>query len=348
MSASTTVSNVATKLITSLNDHDVLLGRTKECFNWTGNKHFRQYISQAVGRYLEAPTRADKSVVVNSLMFGIQELGGRFLKRCGPQGWVEVEDKHARDKCSHAVRDAANTMAKRGCLEGEQAAKAAQVSTRLARVLSDTGPKKRQSKASVAKSKTMSSNNLVTPATVTSAPLSTPEVPTSSDAASAHTHPHNTRNKGIVRSVSIVSDSDGSTDSPYSSDDESVTSLTASMESAANAPKSDLIKNKARVLSHSKPLALAPSTDCLEPLHISTVTPPATPAHNMAQTASSFPQNDFLLTQALMAVGDDAALLIPDATDDDKCWFEPSDFQLLPELPLDDDWIMQDLEGIQI
>jgi len=343
MSASTTVSNVATKLITSLNDHDVLLGRTKECFNWTGNKHFRQYISQAVGRYLEAPTRADKSVVVNSLMFGIQELGGRFLKRCGPQGWVEVEDKHARDKCSHAVRDAANTMAKRGCLEGEQAAKAAQVSTRLARVLSDTGPKKRQSKASVAKSKTMSSNNLVTPATVTSAPLSTPEVPTSSDAASAHTHPHNTRNKGIVRSVSIVSDSDGSTDSPYSSDDESVTSLTASMESAANfVPKSE------REFSHTKPVA--PSTrDSLEPINVSTVTPPATPAHNMAQTAPRFPQDDVLLTQAAMAVSDDAALLIPDATtDDDKCWFETSDLQLLTELPLDDDWIMQDLEGIQI
>jgi hypothetical protein len=90
-------------------DKDILLGRTKRSFNHPGNKIFRSRINESVPQYLNATTRLDKIIVIQSLVDGITAQGGRFLKLDCSKHWVDVSDGTiTRDKVSHAVRDAAN------------------------------------------------------------------------------------------------------------------------------------------------------------------------------------------------------------------------------------------------
>ena len=57
--------------------------------------------------YLSSKNRFDKSMVVNTVLTAIKSGGGRFLQqKKGQAGWFDVDDKFARDKISHAVRDA--------------------------------------------------------------------------------------------------------------------------------------------------------------------------------------------------------------------------------------------------
>jgi hypothetical protein len=57
--------------------------------------------------YLSSKNRFDKSMVVNTVLTAIKVGGGRFLQqKKGQPGWFDVDDKFARDKISHAVRDA--------------------------------------------------------------------------------------------------------------------------------------------------------------------------------------------------------------------------------------------------
>jgi hypothetical protein len=90
-------------------DLDVLLGRTKQCFNHIGNRSFRAFIKDKVHLYIRAPSRSEKGLVVKSIVDGVVAQGGRFLKLTPDQKhWEDVtDDKIARDKVSHAVRDAA-------------------------------------------------------------------------------------------------------------------------------------------------------------------------------------------------------------------------------------------------
>lgn len=87
--------------------YDVLCGRHKNSFNNIGNRRFRVTISLALDRYMSAPTRKAKSVVIKSVTAAlIQGNGARFLRRRGG-AWLELNEKQAHEKVGHALRDIA-------------------------------------------------------------------------------------------------------------------------------------------------------------------------------------------------------------------------------------------------
>jgi hypothetical protein len=88
--------------------YDVLCGRHKLAFNNIGNRRFRVTISLSLERYLSSPRRQDKTQVVFSIVKLIKENGGRFLK-WKKDRWVEIEEKQAREKVGHALRDMASS-----------------------------------------------------------------------------------------------------------------------------------------------------------------------------------------------------------------------------------------------
>jgi hypothetical protein len=90
-------------------DLDIILGRHKYCFHHVGNKSFRTLIANNSEWYASVSTKRDKMAVVAFLLNLIQSGKGRFLKE-GPSfsQWHEVDNRIAREKISHALRDQAN------------------------------------------------------------------------------------------------------------------------------------------------------------------------------------------------------------------------------------------------
>ena len=96
---------------------DVLLGRSKRCFNHAGNIYFRTLINENVYLYMDANTRHEKRVVIKLVFDTIISRGCRFLKQYG-NAWVDISDNPlSRDKVSHAVRDAVTTHSKKGIMK---------------------------------------------------------------------------------------------------------------------------------------------------------------------------------------------------------------------------------------
>jgi hypothetical protein len=96
--------------ITSSNDivigpYDILCGRHKTAFNNIGNRRFRVTLSLNMARYIKASKRSQKSEVIMSVTRFLREaVGARFLKKKG-KGFVELDEKEARSKVGHALRD---------------------------------------------------------------------------------------------------------------------------------------------------------------------------------------------------------------------------------------------------
>jgi hypothetical protein len=91
----------------SIGPYDILCGRHKAAFNNIGNRRFRITVKLQLDRYLRAPTRLDKSLVIQSIIHLVSNNnGGRFLKwDKRSKDWVELDDKEARAKVGHAIRD---------------------------------------------------------------------------------------------------------------------------------------------------------------------------------------------------------------------------------------------------
>ena len=93
--------------IKTLGPYDILCGRSSTAFNNIGNRRFRMTISFNLKRYLDAPTRSDKSVVIWNIVKLLKEdVGARFLKTT-KNGYVELSEKKMREKVGHALRDMA-------------------------------------------------------------------------------------------------------------------------------------------------------------------------------------------------------------------------------------------------
>ena len=107
----------------SIGPYDVLCGRDKTSFNhgkceprkllklcflkgsvWrlffglsqVGNRRFRITVALSLERYINAPTREDKSLVILSVIDLISENGGRFLKRKKGK-WISLVRDHIGD-----------------------------------------------------------------------------------------------------------------------------------------------------------------------------------------------------------------------------------------------------------
>lgn len=86
-------------------DRDVICGRGKKNWGHSGNVHFRNVIRRNLPRYLDAPAKNDKTMVVISIVDEIRAEGGRFLKDDIYGRWYDIGDAQARDKVGHSLRD---------------------------------------------------------------------------------------------------------------------------------------------------------------------------------------------------------------------------------------------------
>lgn len=87
-----------------LKNYDVVCGRHKAAFENIGNRRFRVTVSLYLGKYINAPTRKDKTMVIKSIASLVNSNGGRFLQRKKGH-WVELTKKQAHEKVGHALRD---------------------------------------------------------------------------------------------------------------------------------------------------------------------------------------------------------------------------------------------------
>jgi hypothetical protein len=95
----------------TLGSLDILCGKTSTAFNHEGNKRFRQTIALHLQRYMNAPTRHAKSVVIASVVSILRrDMSARFVKMtksASGEHYVELNKKKCQEKVGHALRDQA-------------------------------------------------------------------------------------------------------------------------------------------------------------------------------------------------------------------------------------------------
>merc|ERR1719311_225799 len=96
--------------------YDIVCGRNNGAYNYIGNRRFRVTIEMNLQRYIESPSREDRTNVIKSIVWMLREqVGARFLKketfkksgsgrRRQPQYTIMTE-KQAREKVGHCLRD---------------------------------------------------------------------------------------------------------------------------------------------------------------------------------------------------------------------------------------------------
>jgi hypothetical protein len=105
-------------IILKLLDHDVIMGRSKDCFNHEGNRRFRLIIAGAYHKcyrqwcstHLQKKDRemaGSLTLVVHCILDDLRRQKFRFLKPCddGSSGFLQVDGNTARCKIRHALRD---------------------------------------------------------------------------------------------------------------------------------------------------------------------------------------------------------------------------------------------------
>jgi len=90
---------------------DVLCGRGKAYNNHEGNINFVNMIKSNVQRYIDAPTRIYRSLIVIELTEAICVNSGiRFLKKDkASDQWIQLETIQAKEKIGHCIRDIKKT-----------------------------------------------------------------------------------------------------------------------------------------------------------------------------------------------------------------------------------------------
>jgi hypothetical protein len=78
---------------------DVLFGRGRTHFFHPGNRQFRELVGMSLGEYLDAPTKSQKSMIVNRIVNEAMKQGARFLEQANnSKCWRDVGVKRLRDK----------------------------------------------------------------------------------------------------------------------------------------------------------------------------------------------------------------------------------------------------------
>jgi hypothetical protein len=101
---------------------DILCGRGGTCLEHPGNKIFSEVVRANVQKYIEAPKRVDKGLVVSSVVDSIKASGVRFIKQDKHSKlYCELSHDQAHEKTGHAIRDLLKTDTRP---EGRKMAKA--------------------------------------------------------------------------------------------------------------------------------------------------------------------------------------------------------------------------------
>lgn len=95
--------------------YDIICGRGKGCTNWVGNRRFRVTIQMNKQRYRDAPTKVEKSKVVDEIVKTIESNSPNagFIKQDPfTERWYKISRQQARNKVAHAMRDAVGSKDK--------------------------------------------------------------------------------------------------------------------------------------------------------------------------------------------------------------------------------------------
>jgi len=109
-------------------NYDVLCGRGKGCAAFVGNRRFRVTIAMNKDRYIQAPTKLDKSLVVDEIVKLVASASpdGGFIKKDAATGlWCRISRQQARDKVAHAMRDAVQASDKKSQRQRKKSRRAA-------------------------------------------------------------------------------------------------------------------------------------------------------------------------------------------------------------------------------
>jgi hypothetical protein len=75
-----------------INEHDVLCGRGRQCYNHVGNQRFRQMIMDTLDAYVQATTKYDKSAIIDNILSTIRTKSRQYNQQCQPQQQVHDEE----------------------------------------------------------------------------------------------------------------------------------------------------------------------------------------------------------------------------------------------------------------
>jgi hypothetical protein len=84
--------------------YSVVCGGGLKTFNHVGNHRFRILARKFIERYSQADTRAAKSAIVSEIVALVCQAGGFFCK-CKRGVWLEVGNRHAREKVGASLRN---------------------------------------------------------------------------------------------------------------------------------------------------------------------------------------------------------------------------------------------------
>ena len=101
-------------------NYDIICGRGKACYDHIGNRRFRVTADINLHKYMNAASRFEKSLVVNSIVDQIKETSsstcGGFVKKDPLTGrWYALGDEPSREKIGHTLRVAAAVASKSVC-----------------------------------------------------------------------------------------------------------------------------------------------------------------------------------------------------------------------------------------
>merc|ERR1719343_500901 len=143
MAGNHNLANNNSNVVSEPGPYDIVCGRNSGAYNYIGNRRFRVTIEMNLQRYIDSPTREDKTNVIKSIVWMLHEqAGARFLKketskkssgsrRRGTPRYTIMTDKQAREKVGHALRDLVITARK----EQQQGKKQAQAQEQVSKDL---------------------------------------------------------------------------------------------------------------------------------------------------------------------------------------------------------------------
>ena len=90
----------------NLANGDIICGRNSGGLHFTGNRRFRVQVMMKLPQYANATSRDQKTHVIEALLSTLHtDIGARFLKKIGKNQFVLLNEKDARKKVAHTIRD---------------------------------------------------------------------------------------------------------------------------------------------------------------------------------------------------------------------------------------------------
>ena len=85
---------------------DILCGRGKGNLRHEGNQYFMKIIRANLQRYIDAPKRNDKSLVVSLIVSSLKDDGYSFVRQdTKTRRWFQLSEPQVHEKTGHAIRD---------------------------------------------------------------------------------------------------------------------------------------------------------------------------------------------------------------------------------------------------